>query len=341
MNDSLHNTRLSSNANMYLLAGKADSTRGTYLSAIRLFLSWCSDNDYIPYVPINDFLLIEYIVYRADSVTASTIIGDISAIHYWHTFHGYLNFHSSTVKEVLNGVRRIQQRPQDQRSPIELPTLNNILNAIAANNLDGITIRVGLMIGYYGLLRPSEWAADRCINPNTDRLLTLRTLVFEPNIYYPTSMSFVLKISKNDPFAVCRRIYIPRNTNPNQPCPVTETIVMLVLRFGSLEAAASRVGQCDEPLLQLSRNRVLSTALARRRLREACQLINIDDTRHTLHSLRIGAATYLGRQGVPVDDIRRLGGWRSMAVHGYIRLDREWALATAAWLCNTNTNNNP
>ena len=292
------------------------------------------DNEFIPYVPINDFLLIEYITYRADSVAASTITGDISAIRYWHTIHGYLNFDSSIVREVLQGVRRIQQRPQDRRLPIELPTLNNLLNTITPFDLDNITVRVGFMIGYYGLLRPSEWASNRATNPDTERLLTLRSLVFEPNIYYPQSMSFNLRMAKNDPFAVGRRIYIPYN--PSQPCPVTETIVMLMFRFGSLQAAEAQVGNSDEPLLLLSRNRVLSTADARRRLREACRQINIDDTRHTLHSLRIGAATYLARQGVHLDDIRRLGGWRSMAVQGYIRLDKEWALATAVFLGKKN-----
>ena len=226
----------------------------------------------------------------------------------------------------------LQQKPQDQRKPIELPLLNKIVSAITRNTLDNATLRVGLMIGYYDMLRPSEWAADRSINPSTDRLLTLQTLTFYPNIYQPTAMSFNLRIAKNDPFGVGRQIYIPANPNQNQPCPIRETLHMLVLRFGSLQTANMHIGRSSQPLLLLSRQRTLSLALARRRLRELCQSLGIDDLRHTLHSLRIGAATYLARQGVPTEAIRRLGGWKSMAVQGYIRLDKEWALQTALFL---------
>lgn len=247
-----------------------------------------------------------------------------------------MTFHSPLVSEVLNGVKRLQQRPQDHRLPIELPTLNRLLNAIPPRDTDSLTIRVGLMIGYYGMLRPSEWASNRCVNPDRERLLTLQSLSFHPDTLQPIAMSINLRIAKNDPFATGRLIHIPRNPNTNHPCPVRETLQMLVARFGSLTALTPLIGRSDQPLLLLSRQRTLSTAVARRRLREACREIGIDDMRHTLHSLRIGAATYLARQGVPVDDIRRLGGWRSTAVQGYIRLDREWALTTALFLCKPN-----
>ena len=62
MNDSFNNPHLSVAANNVVSAGKAPSTLSSYSSAIRMFLDWCEDNNFVPYIPIDNYLLVEYFV---------------------------------------------------------------------------------------------------------------------------------------------------------------------------------------------------------------------------------------------------------------------------------------
>ena len=52
--------------------------------------------------------------------------------------------------------------------------------------------------------------------------------------------------------------------------------------------------------------------------RELAQLAGLDG-RYTGHSFRIGGATAMAANGVTLEQIMAIGGWRSGAVHKYIR----------------------
>ena len=57
----------------------------------------------------------------------------------------------------------------------------------------------------------------------------------------------------------------------------------------------------------------------RKILKEAIKNINLDETLYDMHSLRIGRASDLIKCNHTVEEVKRLGRWKSNAVYKYIR----------------------
>ena len=142
----------------------------------------------------------------------------------------------------------------------------------------------------------------------------------------------VLPGAKNDPFNKGRNIVLPCINSKFCPLCVLKQYFLVRFHFVSawyLSTYISRYHGVGYQYLLSYDNRPLSENIARARLKKMCIRCNIDPLTHTLHSLRIGAATWALQNNISADTVRFMGGWRSDSVHIYFRHQPEF-LATVA-----------
>ena len=89
------------------------------------------------------------------------------------------------------------------------------------------------------------------------------------------------------------------------------------------------------PLLVLQDGNQLSKEMFVRKVRKALQAGNLDQSRYSGHSLRIGAATLAAAAGVPAYLIKMMGHWTLEAYMLYVHTARETLAAISPTLARS------
>ncbi len=216
------------------------------------------------------------------------------------------------------------------------PVTKTLLVHLLSDESVDLAVRVACLVGFQGLLRVSEFvSASRTSSFSGGRNL-LRSDITFCRVRGVSAVRVYLRGSKTDPYNTGREIFLL--SSPGSPlCPVR----WLSKYFDATSRAAS-----DGPAFVLCSSPALpSSSRARfpprhgassRGSRDAWQYVTASDIRAALksaswslgqdpshvsaHSLRIGGAMALVEAGVPMDDIRILGRWRSDAFLQYVRM---------------------
>lgn len=206
------------------------------------------------------------------------------------------------VRKVLEGVKRSNGRVNDQRLPITLDLLINIIRilpAVCINSYEAILFKASFSLSFYALLRISEFAQS---NGQMKHTMSFSDISFPGDC-----LKLRIPSSKTDQQGLGTYLQIGKQAN-HDICPVR-----LMQKFLKSRPQFQGPLFCHFDGKPLTRYQVVSV------LKRAITYLGIDENRYSSHSFRIGAATSLSMQGISDDDIMKAGRWKSSAYKGYIR----------------------
>ena len=128
----------------------------------------------------------------------------------------------------------------------------------------------------------------------------------------PTSIRVFLRRAKADSFGKGVNIFLGQSLN--EICPVTALSNYMSRRPSRPSQGPLFIHEDGSPLLKAQFVKKVKRALAHQ---------NIDSSKYSGHSFRIGAATAAAAAGVPDHMIKMMGRWESSAYLLYVRTPRE------------------
>ena len=282
----------------HLQDAKAANTRRAYRHDMAHFHSWCQSQQ-LAAVPAEPDTVALYVAALAGQARVATIERRLAAISVAHQMQGLESpTRSSLVRTAMQGVRRRHGSARRQVTPLRLPVLRRLLQALPEHSAAAVRDRAILLLGFAGGFRASELAALE--------LADLEEL--------EEGLVVHLRRSKTDPAGQGRDVAIPRGRHPDT-CPVRA-----VLRWVTVAGAESgplfrRIDKMDR-VANFGLRPVAISAIVQR----ACARAGLPHTEYAGHSLRSGFATEAAAQGASERAIMAQGGWRSVQMaRRYIR----------------------
>ena len=250
-------------------------------SQIACFISYCFNQGFLP-------------------ATVSTYL---SAVSYIHKIKHYSDpTQSFLIKKILDGLKRLRSR-SDIRAPITydiLVQICQVLPFVCFNTYEIALFRAIFSLAYFGLLRVGELVY-------TDKHQAGYSLCFDDVRFVANQMTVRIKMSKTNRSGIPEFLHIP-SVHDKKVCPVLAMKQYIQLRSsfsGPLFCHANGL-----PATRYQFGAVLSKSLSYLGLPLRC---------YKSHSFRIGRSTTLAMAGVPSEQIKRMGRWKSNAYTTYIR----------------------
>lgn len=300
----------------YLERALAPSTKRTYGSAKRRYLSFCITHDISP-LPTSESLLCRYVAQLAnDNLSHTSIKCYLAAIRHLQIEQGLGDPTISAMAKlelVIRGVKRVQAEKQPART--RLPITIDILEKLHGswrnhpNRRDSTMLWAASALCFFGFLRsgeitvPSDSAFDEASH------LTFKDVAVD-RLDNPSILRVNIKVSKTDPFRQGVNVCVGRSGCPL--CPVVAMLDYLVARGGG-----------PGPLFQFADGRPLTRTRLVEQVRTALSKAGIESTKYSGHSFRSGAATTAAHHGISDATIKMLGRWKSNAYQLYIKTPRE------------------
>ena len=152
----------------------------------------------------------------------------------------------------------------------------------------------------------------------TPRMLSLHDVFVDSHSSY-SHLAVHLRQSKTDLFGAGVTLHF--GITGDVLCPVAAMLGYLALRPPS-----------PGPLFIFSDGATLSRTRLVQSLRQALQLVGVEDSHYSGHSFRIGAVTTAAKVGLSDSLIQTLGRWKSSAFSTYIRTPWQTFTAVSATL---------
>lgn len=235
----------------------------------------------------------------------ATISSYCSGISFFHKINN-LSDPTSTfiIQKMLEGCRR-SRKHHDNRAPISKETLNKIcskLPQICSNQYETLLFTAAFTLAYYGLLRVSELVY-------TDPMHKDRPLQLSDVSYDTKNKTLILQIrkSKTDQAGKACKLTIHPADKGSICC------INSVLLFMGVRPKIEGILLCHQNRDHLTRYQFTSI------LTKCISKLGVSTELIKSHSLRIGRATDLYKEGVATETIKTLGRWRFGAFHKYIR----------------------
>lgn len=214
-------------------------------------------------------------------------------------------FRHPRVKLLIRAVRRLSPTKTKPRLPITIWILEILVKFLIQRNAPGdFVVAVAATLGFFGLLRASEFCARPGLHPG----LVIHQLQWSVD---GTKLTIHLDQSKTDIYREGVDILvfdIPNNASGLCPVSLMRTLL------------AGRKDYCAADPVFLHNNKPLSYSFFQKRLRDALSRCGFPAFDYGTHSLRIGAATTLAILGFPSHFIQSLGRWKSLSYQLYVRL---------------------
>ena len=283
----------------------APSTLRTRNSQWKRFISFCQENDLCP-LPATPRTVSRFLVFQARSSKYVTVNNYLSAINRLHAFYGHtIDFRGFfLIKLVLAGIKRQLGDKSTQKIPLTPEQMINIHSKLDLSDDNIRSMWCALMLSFRSLLRKSNLVPD---NASLSGHLIRRSDIE----FTPTGMIIHVHSSKtlqyND-----RVLDIPISTMSS---PVFCVVTMMKEHFKSFEAGL------EEPLFMKKSPKGVSPVLYAdllHFLKNCVSLIGLNPADVGLHSMRRSGAAFLHHIGTPLEDIRCIGDWRSLAVLSYL-----------------------
>ena len=214
--------------------------------------------------------------------------------------------HMFQLHRILKGIKRSSSAPQRIRRPITIQILSEIstlLRPAFSEELDTVMLWAAFTLAFFGFLRVSEFTYS-----SAKTFLSVKDIVFIPNIKTPESLQVRIKQSKTDPFRHGTTLAISKSHS--------SVCAVIALREYLLQRNTSNI---DEPLFILQNGEPLTRTLLNANLRELLNILGYVEQEYAPHSFRIGAATTAAAANLPPWLIKTLGRWRSDCYELYIR----------------------
>ena len=250
-----------------------------------MFISYCFEQGYAP-------------------STISTYVSGISFHHKVRGLHDPAN--SFIVRKLLEGCKRACGH-DDIRAPITdsiLQKLYSTLSNICFSSYECSLFRAAYLLAYFGLMRVSELAYTSALQP--DRPLLYSDLQITRG---SKALLISIRTSKTNQRGPPTTIRVPSSASDTL-CAVKAMQDYLGKR---------PIGQEHKYLFCHANGAPLTRSQFSGVLAKAIQSIGLPVHIYTSHSFRIGRASVLAANGVPHEDIKKLGRWKSATYLRYIR----------------------
>lgn len=257
-----------------------------------------------PLLPISTYLLSLFIANLAEKNTSTSQLKSILAAIAWH--HNINSLQDPTkslyIRRMLIGNPSFQQA-RTELAPINKELLHVLLDLIPTNITNPhhqILLKAILLLMYHGCMRVGE----AVVSASNEHTLTLKDVDILPT--QPPNIRFTLNSYKHSKEA--KTFILPASPATNY-CPVNALLHYLSVRPPG-----------PGNLFLHSNAKPVNRVFVANNIKLLVSLTARDPSCYNTHSLRIGRATDLTRQGVPEGIIKEVGRWNSDAYLKYVRL---------------------
>ena len=192
-----------------------------------------------------------------------------------------------------------------KRQPITNEMLGQMLSQLNRDHKpshDCLVLKPAITLGFFGLLRVSEFTVPNQHGFNPDQHLTAKDITMHKD-----TMVVVIKKSKTDQRGESCLINISQTHTTCCPHLAMQRYLGQVTR------------SAKKPLFLFESGTALTSRALRLGLHHLIGRCGYSTKLYHTHSLRIGAATAVSRSGLPPATIKNLGRWRSEAYKVYTR----------------------
>lgn len=282
----------------YASASSAQNTKHAYKSAWLDFQRFCQQRAYNA-MPTSDAVLMEYLTELAEKgQKVSTIQTKLAGIAKAHELQGQANpTHTSSVRLLMQGIRRKLGTASQQKAPIKLEDLRRMVETLG-HDLKGKRDRAILLLGFAGAFRRSEIAG-----------LEVEDLHFANG-----EMNITLRHSKTDQEGHGQKKRIPQIADESlDPVnAVRDWMQAAHIESGALFRAIDRWGHI--------RNANLTDKVIALIVKETAESAGLEPRQFAGHSLRAGFVTQAAEDETPEWAIAEVTGHKSRAMlQRYIR----------------------
>jgi len=286
--------------NTFLSASLAESTKKTYISQLKTFLSFCQSYGYTA-VPAKTSTILRYIAHLSLSLSFKSIQQYINIVK---AINDEKKFPTTQVNMVLKGIRRIKGDCSVQKLPMTLDILLCISEHLNLSTSLGATFWSACLVAFYGMLRKSS-----LFPPKGQLSPKLSDVLVKPNgLVIHFGYSKTVQCKQRRPFIVLSRSF----SADNRLCPVKALCNAWKL---------SGVRRCEEPLLPVQENNRVTSMSANQFTTMLNSVLNVLNLKgYSGHSFRRGGASHALSCGVPMEMIMAQGDWKSLAYVEYLNL---------------------
>lgn len=279
----------------YLKAAERKNTLLSYASAIRHF-----EEEWKGLLPASSDAVARYLADYASTLSGNTLRHRLAALSRWHLDQGFADpTKSSTIRQLLKGIRSVHNAPEKKARPLELDVLEQVDAWLARNiaqaqrdadhaaELGFTRDRSLILLGFWRGFRSDE---------------LVRLSVKNVQIVASEGMTCYLDRSKGDRQALGRIYKCP---SLSRLCPVTafsQWITLAKLDQGPVYRSIDRWGNISDQamhpnsLIPLLRNMLSLAGVAA-----------VDE--YSSHSLRRGLAGWARASGWDIKDLMEYVGW--------------------------------
>ena len=305
-----------------------DSTKNTYYKIWTKFNKFIIRLDRIPPTwEERTTLYCGYLIYEK-GLQSKTVRTYISAIKSVLEDDGY-SWNKNWA--LLSTLTRVCKRKYDRlktRLPIQKRLLETILTEVGNKYSEQIYLKTlyqtAFFLAYYGLLRVGELTASQhtlkkenihCAKNKNKLLLVLYTSKTHRSSDPPQK----IRIEKNRILEVTTKegkklINYTSEKTQRTNCNTAHCPVHIMKKF-----IAMRQHLSNNKFLIFQDNTPMRAHHMRSVLRKCLTSLNLKASLYDTHSFRIGRATDLFKQHIPVETIKHLGRWKSNAVYKYLK----------------------
>lgn len=288
----------------------AETTKQTYCTHRRSYLSFCAKYGYVP-VPASTDTLCRYVASLTHSLKYSSIKQYINIVRLLHLEWGLPNplQNNFWLNTTLRGIRRVHGDVTVHKLPLTPDILSRIYQLLDMRNPMHTCVWAAALLMFFGLLRRSN-VLPSVVKPN----LSGKHLQRKDVLFHSWGIMLVFRHTKTIQFQE-RSLHIPLPRKPGSIfCPVQATFLALENNT-SLPMTA--------PVFVLPGGDALTASVFVKQIQSCLQKLGLPAHQYGGHSLRRGGASWAYRVGVDVETIRQLGDWKSLAYTNYIHANKD------------------
>ena len=309
-------------AQTFLALAIGDSTRQTYSTGVRSFISFVDSHGIRPAFPASVQTLCLWVSFLASpprAVTLGTCKVYLSAVVARHAEMGYdhpLADAPPLLTRVMAGIKRMAAQERGPKLPITTALLEDMRPHMDLQQRSDILLWAMMWTATSGLLRISEFTTQK--DSDAARVLTLQQLTFHIPGRGPLSLAEACSADEDVQYAILRL-----NASKTDPFRAGVDIVLsspttlqALLAYGThLPASGDRTA----PLFHDADRSAVSRRWLMKRVDGLLRKTGRNPKQFSSHSFRKGGAVSLQTAGVEDSLIRRVGRWKSDAFHLYVR----------------------
>lgn len=287
-----------------IAAAWADNTWSTRQSQWKRYLRFCGDTQLEP-LPADVLTIARFLIHLGQSSQFSTVTNYLSAVINLHRYYGYdIDFRSYyIIKLILSGLKRILgglSTPKDPLTPGQLRKMYVLSDCTPKDELCWLS----LIFSFRTLLRKSNFLPDG--TKNDDHVIRRRDIEFYPG-YLLVNVRSTKTLAKGE-----KILQIPLFQVSDYTFDVYSRLLYYLRSVPADDMSYLFLKETSRGYVPLMYKEVLVY------IKKLVKGIGLDPNNIGLHSMRRSGASFLHHIGVPLEDIRMAGDWRSMAVLLYL-----------------------